>query len=860
MGEKTADERIAFSINAQRSGLYKIAVETENSAGASLNIYDGEDFCTVTKTNASNEAEKSYAVLRLKAGEHIIKLKILNENVNISDIKISFVSEKVKEEYGTFLAGAENAENEAELYELLKENSELIGADIDVLTENIQHKSYVFTRLLKKSYAAETDFLKALYNTIALETAKPTLLTQTEGGKLTASVRTDVFEDDGTLVVAAYDGEKLKSVKTEDFLLGEVKTTEGQEIGENSTVKIFALSDFNNLKPVKSKGAVQANIYVSDKANGEKDGSKEHPYATIAEAKAKVAELTKSMTGDIVVNILPGYYELSETEVFTKEHGGSGDCRVIYKGTDPNDLPVISGGKKVSGWQNEGNGIYSADFSGGYVRNLYVNGYPAQRARSNTRYKIKSYSGTTMKAKLGSAPNFSKPSDLVLVWTNEWATHYTPVKSLVQQDETTVFEMEEEFAWLTGVDFIEIGSYSYEPCTDRFYIENALELLDEAGEFYYDEANEKIYYMPYEEEELLNVYASQLDEMISVSGTSEEDKALNISFENLSFKYGTWNNNTLKQYQSDEYIKNQTQTGGVISQEYGLIPAQFSINYADNVTVCGCEFSCLGTTAIAMREAVTNAGVTGNLFRDIGGGALSVGSFFHDCEHGEGNALSNIEIADNVIRRTSLTYFGMPAISIYYEKNVNVLRNDIADVPYTGISAGWGWGTANSRSGAFNISNNKIGNVMATLLDGGHIYTLGDLGGTVISENYMYKTGDGRGGVYNDSGSANIEITNNVIDVYMTKNSYWWVQGMYGIHDMCAKGNYAHSSGGIYENSGENITALNNTSVLSDGTWDGAGDETAQAIINNAGVSAKYKYLLNKAELPNWRKNPLLVP
>ena len=150
---------------------------------------------------------------------------------------------------------------------------------------------------------------------------------------------------------------------------------------------------------------------------------------------------------------------------------------------------------------------------------------------------------------------------------------------------------------------------------------------------------------------------------------------------------------------------------------------------------------------------------------------------------------------------------------------------------------------------------------MQTLYDGGGIYTLGDLNGAVISNNYMTNSPDGRGGVYNDSGSANIDILSNVIDVYKNGTSYWWFQGVFKTHDLHAEGNFSHSKNDAQQRvDAVNNTYVNNNNIASSGSWNGAGNAEAQAIIDGAGVSDEYKSLIEAVALPSWRTNPLVTP
>ena len=106
----------------------------------------------------------------------------------------------------------------------------------------------------------------------------------------------------------------------------------------------------------------------------------------IKKAKEKAETLKETMCGDIIINIASGTYVLGETENFDADNGGKDNYKIIYKGTDKENPPVISGGRKVIGWQKESNGIYSAPLEGKQVRDLYVGDYPAKRARSSYIY------------------------------------------------------------------------------------------------------------------------------------------------------------------------------------------------------------------------------------------------------------------------------------------------------------------------------------------------------------------------------------------------------------------------------------------------------------------------------------------
>jgi hypothetical protein len=67
------------------------------------------------------------------------------------------------------------------------------------------------------------------------------------------------------------------------------------------------------------------------------------------------------MSEDITVYLKGGTYKISRTITFTSSDSGSNGYYVKYKNF-PNETPIISGGKLVSGWTREtGTDYYKAE-------------------------------------------------------------------------------------------------------------------------------------------------------------------------------------------------------------------------------------------------------------------------------------------------------------------------------------------------------------------------------------------------------------------------------------------------------------------------------------------------------------------
>lgn len=130
-------------------------------------------------------------------------------------------------------------------------------------------------------------------------------------------------------------------------------------------------------------------------------------------------------------------------------------------------------------------------------------------------------------------------------------------------------------------------------------------------------------------------------------------------------------------------------------------------------------------------------------------------------------------ISNNYITRTGSVLCSGSGICTYYSEELKVEHNEISDIPYSGIMFGWGWANYTKMTGSANnrICYNYLHNVTTTMHDGGGIYTLGDLIGTIGEGNYVDGVFIGRGAIYTDNGSSRSVWRNNVSED--TYNNYF---------------------------------------------------------------------------------------
>jgi len=901
-------------VNVLNKGLYAVTLRYKADEDTPVSLRFGsadEKYQTLAKTEGEY-IEYIYQIAALESG--LLRFLLDTEGtVYIDSVKFTPIAEA---DAITFVTAVNAADNSDELMSAFDSFNENTGLNYRNASRGLLYKTPLYARVLSEDYEnieefslRFADFINSemLMKRLTINDGTSDILTL-KSGNITMTLNTSYFAESNASVAAAIyeegDFKKLVMVDIKDYAGEPEITFEFNNLvidaGKDYSFKIIYFNDLETVAPKEMYKEIYKEIYVSQSGSDETgDGSKTSPFASIKKAVDYAKTFSTTQHGDVVVNVDSGTYTLLDTLSFDETNSGKNGFKLKIVGNKENP-PIISGGKKVvDDWVSEGNGIYSAPISGvEYVRNLYINGYPAVRARSEERYRagtIKRNVIPTTVYKNGSATgvydfdpensgfdlenvdeklqavgydienasnkigfsvskdyvsyNFNiEREDLELVWTyansNNWEMRRTPVDKITETDKETTF-------------ILDPGLLKYIPSRfrngDVFYFENAMELLDSPGEFYYNKEESRIYYMPHEGEDIENaeVYVGNLEQMVSIKGSSVGAKAENITFENLVFRYGAYDFASKYGYdgqQADAFQSNYRGEDGSEQQR-----AQIYVENAKGIEIKDCEISCMGSAGIHFKEGVNDSLIEGNMIRDLSGTGVIIGHPNHEDKQEGITVCDNISVANNVFRRNAAEYFNNTQISLYYEKNIDIVHNDIDMAPYSGITASWGWNGSNPYDcNNVDISYNKITNVMQLLNDGGAIYTVGKLKDSIISNNYINGSrGTVAGVMYQDSGSAYLEIFNNVIlnankSIYRNPNND---------HDLNYYNNYSNIA--LYEGSipEKNITVEAPIQVDADNL---TGE--ALSIYNAAGVESAYSSLPAKDEFPSWRRTRIALP
>jgi hypothetical protein len=543
---------------------------------------------------------------------------------------------------------------------------------------------------------------------------------------------------------------------------------------------------------------------------------------SITGVRDKVRGLTASMTSDITVNLRGGIYTLDETLAFVPQDGGQNGHRIIYTAYQA-ELPVISGGRKITGWQvhDAQNNIYRAQVGTDLnTRQLFVNGRRAVRARGQSDPPGFTKTGSGYTTDNLEMQNWNNITDIEFVALSNWKCYRCGVAS-IQGNQITM----DQLCWDNA------QGHAGWPMNEPEWIENAYELLDEEGEWYLDRSQGTMYYMPLAGEGMtaVSAYAPVLETLVSGEGTAD-NPLQNITFRSLVFAHATW------LLPSTEHGYPDVQACYMWTDGYNytdkVIP-NVEITFGHGLHFERNMFIHLGASSLALEKGCQYNYIVGNTFRDISGNGINIGNVTPNPGDSREQVRCNF-VLNNYITKIAQEYSGGVAIFAGYTDSTVIEHNEIHDVNYSGVSVGWGWG-ATSYAKDNKVRYNLIYDHMLMHDDGGGVYTLSPQPGTEVAYNYIHHQIHRLGALYPDEGTKYTHWHHNVVHDVVRWLHVWTGS----ISDNTIEDNW-HAPAEI-ENNGTNNTIQNNPEIT-DGNW----PQEALEIMAAAGLEDEYLDIRDK--------------
>ena len=523
--------------------------------------------------------------------------------------------------------------------------------------------------------------------------------------------------------------------------------------------------------------------YVATDGNDDNPGTETEPFRTIEKARDTVRRVNQSAAGDIVVWLRGGTYVIEHPLVFDSRDSGINGRDITY-GSYPGECAVISGGKKITGWKPDSDGRWKASVEIDNFRQLYVNGRRAVRTRRTAPAGLKPLGIFGYASEDREMANWTNPSDIEFCYYNYWCHTRCRVKNITVQDNGSQIEM-------AHPDFTIASAKEGVRAEYPAYIENVFEFLDKPGEWYLNRETRAVYYipMPGEKMDTAEVIAPVLERLLEVQGTLDAP-VHNLQFHGLTFVHATWlkpSNAGLVDIQANFTVGSESKllardSAGlsVLHHEHTKSPANIVCRAAQSISFERCRFTMLGGSGLDLEYGARDNLISGCEFHDISGTAIQIGDVLRDDHHPTDERLivKHNTVTNNYIHQVAVEYQGGVGIFAGYTEGTVISHNELCNLPYSGVSVGWGWGELDPGDTDYCtydpfdvptpaknniIENNHIHHVMMTLDDGAGIYTLGRQPGTVIRGNHIHDSTNTPGGIYLDEGSVGIEVTSNIV-------------------------------------------------------------------------------------------------
>lgn len=522
---------------------------------------------------------------------------------------------------------------------------------------------------------------------------------------------------------------------------------------------VFISQRRKTVAPERTRAAEAVNLYVSPFGNDSNGGTEQAPFQSLKTAQI-AARVANDGNRDVDVYLRGGTYALSGPWEFDSLDSGKNGRMVTFK-SYPGEIPIISGGKKITGWTQTGN-FWKANVGTGIKsRQLYVNGNRAIRARSAGGFAnaMETSKGlTTTDMFIGSFKNLK---DIELVYNAEWKQPRCSIDSVSGQN---------IYVQLPCFANINKHGKGVSEATVPAWYENALDLLDSPGEWYLDQTEGSIYYWPRNGEDMLtsDVEMPVLETLLWLKGTPDSPVE-NVGFEGLTFSYATWlepsTNEGFAQITQDYRLTGNQSI--VVPYLMTPTPGNVKFDFVRNSILKKNTFRHLGATGLFINGGSKNNQVIGNHFTDISATGIHLGDieYYAPDSDVKFQTLSNV-ISNNYIHKIGQEFQGSPGLFMAYAAGTTISNNLLEDLPYNGIHLGYGWGEVGSTYDKnHTILSNRIYDYMQAMEDGGGIHSITDMPGSLYKNNLISsaKNKVSGGAVYLDQGSGGIEVTGNVL-------------------------------------------------------------------------------------------------
>lgn len=512
-------------------------------------------------------------------------------------------------------------------------------------------------------------------------------------------------------------------------------------------------------------------FYVAPDGNDANPGTGAQPFATIQRAQVAVRSLTESgLRENVAVVLREGTYVLEESLRFGPLDAGTSEHSVTYRAAE-NEAVTLSAGREIHGWQKGADGLWVVDLPAvkegdWFFRQLFIDGKRMPRGR----YPKEGFLEIATVSEDYRTLAFTEPlpagdfggQDTEVVVVQNWSIS----RERVMRTERNSLEAETPIGWVGHSHCLPKPGMSV-------FLENALSLVSEPGQWYLDRTSGRLYIKaaPGETPASRRIVAPVIDRILDIKGTPERP-VRNLRFVGLGFAHTNW-------------LIPEIGYGGIQACYYGThvdepacfaVGAAIEMDYGQGCLIQRCRITGTGGSGIGLGPGCRDNRVVGCEISDIGATGVNVGHMRvkdplwadwadpRDVPH-------NNEIANCYIHHCGADLWGGHGIFDAMTRDTKIRHNEVAWIPYGGIATGYVWSTDRTSQQGCVIEYNHVYEVTLKLNDSGCLYTLGFQPGSIIRGNLLHGVRFGgfaggqicNNGIFFDEGSKGFLLEDNVI-------------------------------------------------------------------------------------------------
>jgi hypothetical protein len=440
-------------------------------------------------------------------------------------------------------------------------------------------------------------------------------------------------------------------------------------------------------------------FYVSPTGSDHNSGTKDNPFLSLNQAREAVSQLIEEGVENEEINVYfrGGIYFFEKSVVFNSDEFGSGNNTIVFSAYQ-DEKPVFSGGMLLEGWKKAD---YEIPFLPEPAKGkIWVVDVPANIKNPDVRFlgtdslslvNAVSESMTTAEDENIEIPkddfmganyeepekysSFIFPENSFRDWNNindieviagphyGWVSNILPLKSVD-------FKTNTAYTTIPATYYIARLSGSGDDANPNLQVLNAIDYLDEPGEWVLNSMERKIYYWPLENEPG-NVYYPLTKEIIRLEGNEKDGKIIkNIVFRGFTFAHGD---------------RDTMEDGDIGLQHdwafFNKSDALVRFVDAENCIIDNCTFTASGGGGVRFDLYSQNNKLINSKLSYLGGIPVVLAGYGPGYE----DVNRNNEIFNTEIHDFGQSYYHAPGIYLWQSGGNRIAHNLIYNTPYSGI-------------------------------------------------------------------------------------------------------------------------------------------------------------------------------